>query len=220
MSSEAKKLEHDQVTLSEFDDIFFNILSGLGKDAVDSAAQCTGAIFNLSSNYVDRPAFEALKKFYDLYFSEESIDASKDTVNEEVDNLIDAIQEKLDAGEDAYEIEEDEETKKSRLAMAGVQKQVEGLITINAGIKKQIIPALSSMQFEDAVSQRMEHLLDGWKKINEFIHNSALLDAEPFVRELANICTSVEETESFYQIMLDEKPPEGGQAERSVFLEF
>lgn len=104
--------------------------------------------------------------------------------------------------------------------MSGVQKQLEGLITLNAGIKEQIIPALSSMQFEDAISQRIDHLLQGWKKINDFLHNMTMLDAEPLARELAGICSSVEETESFYRLILDEEPPVGGEAERSIFLEF
>ncbi|SMF25119.1 hypothetical protein SAMN06296036_10839 [Pseudobacteriovorax antillogorgiicola] len=219
MSSEATKLDEKSYSLKEFDEIFFLILNDLGVNAIKGAADCTDAIFRLSSNYVDRPAFEALKKFYDLYFSSGDVEISKDSVNQEVNELFEKIQKKISEGGNTDDIEENEDQKKQRLGLAGVQKQLEGLITLNAGIKRQIIPALTSMQFEDAVSQRMDHLLRGWKMINVFLHNTALLDAEPLARELANTCSSVEETQAYYKTVLGEEAPEG-QGERSIFLEF
>lgn len=220
MSGPAEKLEDQSLTVNELDDIFFSIMTELGKNSVEGAAQCTNAIFKLTSNYVDRPAFEVLKKFHDFYFGSQDIESRKNDVDQGVSDLFEQIQSRVLRGEDLSGVTENEAVKKRRLGLAGVQKQLEGLITLNAGIKTQIIPTLSSMQFEDAINQRIAHLVEGWKKINEFLHNTALLDAGPLARELAKVCTSVEETSDFYEIVLEEELPPEEKVERSIFLEF
>lgn len=218
MGEQAQKL-HGNGCEEGIDEIFFKIMTELGGNAIKGASDCTDAIFKLSSNYVDKPAFEALKKFYDLYFCGGEFVDHKTTVNRDVDHMIDALQSKLSAGED-LDIEEDEDLKKHRLGLAGVQKQLEGLVTLNAGIKQQIIPALTSMQFEDAVNQRIQHILSGWMSINNALHTkNADDDVGDLAQSLADGCSSVEETEDFYKIVLEQDAPEG-QHERSIFLEF
>ena len=97
--------------------------------------------------------------------------------------------------------------RKRRLGLAGVQKAAEGLITLNTGIKDQVLPALTSMQFEDAVSQRIDHLVKGWKIIDHFIQNHEKTEeADSVASKLAEICSSVEETNDFYTIVLKEDP--------------
>ena len=221
MSSEAKQLPPDTMELQAFDKIFFKILDGLGKEAIGGAAECTDAVFQLSSNYIDRPAFEALKNFYELYFGDGILDADKDSVNEEVDDLFSKVQDAIAEGKsiDESSIEEDETQKRRRLGLAGVQKQMEGLITLNAGIKGQVLPALSSMQFQDAVSQRIDHVVKGWAMVDKLLLSDEHVDASDLAEDLAKICSSVEETADYYKIVLEKDAPEG-QTERSVFLEF
>ena len=56
--------------------------------------------------------------------------------------------------------------------------------------------------------------------VDHFIQNHEKTEeADSVVSKLAEICSSVEETNDFYTIVPKEDPPEG-QEERSIFLEF
>ena len=222
MASPAQKTQ-PTVSLEEFDGMFLQILDQLGKLALDGAGSCTSAILDLSANYLEREAFDTLRKFYDLYFNHGEIAAKKDAVNAAVDDMVARLQERLEAGDDLSDdkgIDEDEEMRTQRLSISAVQKQLEGLITLDNGIKKQVIPALSSMQFEDAVNQRLQHVMTAWNKIGTLLHKKhSFADIETLARDVARTLTAVEETQSFYKLVLEEPAPEG-QVERSVFIEF
>ncbi len=221
-SNSAEKLQ-PFVRKEELDIIYLRIFEALSYSALAGAAACTGAIFELSSNYMDKPAFDSLRKFYDLYFAQGDIDKKKDEVNAAVDDIVAQLQEKMASGEEldsSMDLHEDEELKKQRLSLSGVQKQLEGLIVLDAGIKDQILPALASMQFEDAIRQRLSHVVQAWWKMGEVLHKEANpSELESVARDLAKMLSSVEETRSFYELVLNEKPPEG-QDQRSVFIEF
>ncbi len=221
MGHEATNLTTKSLTLEEFDNIILDIFENLGKHAIKGASDSTDAVFRLSANYLDRPAFVALKKFYDLYFGDCQIEEEKDSINQEVDEIVSQIKSKIDEGGSLEDVKEDEFLKRKRLGLAAVQKQLEGLITLNSGIKNQILPALSSMQFEDAVSQRVDHIIKSWKTIQKELFCSTVSkdEIEGIALKLANICSSVDETRDFYTIVLKEEPPEG-ETNRSVFLEF
>ena len=207
----------------EMDVIFLRIFESLAQSALAGAAACTGAIFELSSNYMDKPAFSSLRKFYDLYFAQGEIDRKKDEVNANVDEIVSMLQEKLAAGEDLDKvqgIDDNDEMKKQRLSLSGVQKQLEGLIVLDSGIKEQILPALASMQFEDAIRQRLAHVVQAWWKVGDILHKQLNpTELEEVARDLAKTLSSVEETRSFYELVLNEKAPEG-QDQRSIFIEF
>lgn len=207
----------------ELDVIFLRIFETLGQSALAGAAACTGAIFELSSNYMDKPAFESLRKFYDLYFGSGDIDRKKDEINADVDLIVMKLQQRLEAGEsldDAPDLEENEEVKKQRLSLSAIQKQLEGLIVLDAGIKDQVLPALASMQFEDAIRQRLVHVINAWWKVGDILHKGLKPnEIEEVARDLSKMLSSVEETRSFYELVLNEKAPEG-QDQRSVFIEF
>ncbi len=211
------------ITKEEMDVIFLRIFESLAQTAMAGASACTGVIFDLSSNYMEKPTFSSLRKFYDLYFVEGEIDKKKDEVNASVDDMVDALQEKLAAGEDLDNVQgldDNDEMRKQRLSLSGVQKQLEGLIVLDNGIKEQILPALASMQFEDAIRQRLVHVVQAWWKIGDVLNkqlNASQL--EEVARDLAKTLSSVEETRSFYELVLNEKPPEG-QDQRSIFIEF
>lgn len=222
MSPPAPDLSRYQsLDLQGFDRIFLDILNELLKETINGTRACTEAIFKLSSSYVEKPAIEALKRFYDLYFGSEDIEMSKQRIHQEVDNLVENLQAKLQAGEEIDESQVEEKYMTERLGLAGVQKQLEGLITLDAGLKDRILPALSSMQFEDAVNQRLEHIYLAWEAYAQFFVNTSSFgqEMEPVARELAKNCSSVEESTSYYRLMLKEEPPPG-QESRSIFLEF
>jgi hypothetical protein len=221
-SSSAQKLS-PLIAKEELDVIFLRIFESLTQSALAGAAACTGAIFELSANYMDKPAFDSLRKFYDLYFSTTDIDKKKDEVNDNVDEIVSTLQARLEAGEnidESVDIDDDEDLRRQRLSLSAVQKQLEGLIVLDSGIKEQVLPALSSMQFEDAIRQRLSHVVHAWWKVGDVLHKELNPEQlEDVARELAKVLSSVEETKTFYELVLNEKPPEG-QDQRSIFIEF
>lgn len=221
-SSSAQKLS-PLIAKEELDVIFLRIFESLSQSALAGAAACTGAIFELSANYMEKPAFDSLRKFYDLYFSTSDIDKKKDEVNANVDDIVSTLQARLAAGEaidESVDIDDDEELRRQRLSLSAVQKQLEGLIVLDSGIKEQVLPALASMQFEDAIRQRLAHVVLAWWKVGDVLHKDLTPEQlEEVARELAKVLSSVDETKTFYELVLNEKPPEG-QDQRSIFIEF
>ncbi|EFX60042.1 hypothetical protein DAPPUDRAFT_345681 [Daphnia pulex] len=222
MASPAQKIRAT-FTLEALDQIFLTIFEQLGKEALAGAVACTSSTMSLSSNYLERDAFETLRQFYDMYFNHGEIASKKDEVNAAVDDMVSYLQTQLSEGKEInteLEIDQNEAMRKQRLSLAGVQKQLEGLITLDNGIRDQLIPALASMQFEDAVNQRLQHVFTIWNKVKGLLHQTPPpSDFTEEARSMAAILTSIEETASFYELVLQEKAPEG-QSQRSVFIEF
>lgn len=205
------------LTQAELDQTFLGILTKQCLAATEEAASCTASIFSLTANYIDQPEFETLQQFYDLYFkSGGDVDQKKNQVNEDVDDLIAILQAQQERGEELTVADEDEEKKRERLSLAAIQKKLETLITLDGGIRDQILPALSSMQCEDAVRQRVEHIVMGFEAL---LSASTTDDWENTMRGLAQKMSSVEESQDYFRIMFGEEAPEG-LANRSVFIEF
>lgn len=214
-------IESDENGLERMDRRFLAVLKDLIADAIQGASQCTGSILELSSSYVQRDAFDTLKKFYDLYFGKsensEVSDQKKQEINSDVDDLFDAAVAGLAQGLDIEKegvLTEDQAMRQERLATAALQKELEGLIVLDKGIRSEILPALSSMQFEDATRQRMEHVLKGWEQLIPLGQGSGVgggvsteeLDAA--MRDVAKLTSSVKETEDYYNLVLMEPVPD------------
>lgn len=211
------------LTREAFDQIFLDIFNQLGREALAGAEACTSSTMSLASTYLERDAFATLKQFHDMYFQHGALKAKKDEVNAAVDEMVSFLQEQLAVGKELStdaNIDQNEEMRKQRLSLAGVQKQLEGLITLNNGIREQLVPALASMQFEDAVNQRLQHVFEVWSRTKTLLQQkTGQDDCSAEARSMASLMTSVEESASFYEIVLQEKAPEG-QDQRSIFLEF
>lgn len=208
------------LTKEELDRTFLKILVEQCESATEEARQCTASIFSLTSNYVSQPEFETLSQFYELYFGGQDVDQKKDAINDEVDDLVAMLQAQMERGEALDGGEEDEKKKLERLSLSAIQKKLESLITLDGGIRNQILPALASMQCEDAIRQRVQHLTFGWQKIIEAGYcESETKDWTGIAREIAAKTSSIDETKDFYEKVLGEPAPEGG-AECSTFIEF
>ncbi len=216
----AKALEPITITKAELDQTFLAILTAQCQRATEEAGHCTGSIFNLTSKYLNQPEFEVLQQFYDLYFvASGEMESKKQAINDDVDDLVSMLQEQLARGEELSAPEENEARKQERLSLSAIQKKLEGLITLDSGIRDQVLPALASMQFEDAVRQRIDHLVFGWDLVVHMLTAQGQVDWQDIAREIGKKTSSVEEANDFYRDVLNEEAPAGSEA-RSTFIEF
>ncbi len=81
-----------------FDDVFHAIFSDLCDHSIGNVSDCTKEVFDLSASFVSKDASKVLKQFYDLYFAGGKVQAQKEKVNKNVDDLIDQIQQKIASG--------------------------------------------------------------------------------------------------------------------------
>ena len=218
---EAKKIVENQSVnpdLEKLDEIFKNILSDFSDIITESAGTAVNSILNLSSNFVDKKAQEALKDFRDLYFGNKEIANESQAINKNVDDILDALQSKIATGEDVEYDEKSESSKalsQNRMALSGVQKQLEQIISLDNNIKSKLIPVLSSMQFEDMIRRRLEHIRDGWHNVIDNQHLS-VEEFQEVLEKIGSSLTFANERESFYPKLLDRDPPEGLEEEESL----
>lgn len=192
-------------SVEAIDHAFHKVFDALAKDALASVAKSSDEILSLSKNFLNQDVSEVLEKFNDLYFGE-SDKTEQTQVNSQVDDIFDQVKSQVDSNEQInISIDESEEATKKRLYLSGVQKQLEGLITLDSGIKEKIMPTIQNMQFEDAVRQRITHLTDGWDLIHDC---KSPEDLEAAKRKIADFCCSKHETESYYGKVLGEPAPE------------
>lgn len=151
---------------SNVDEVFLKLLTDWTQLSAHSAEQAVMKILNNSGEYLSDEQMKAVSNFHDLYFEEDEVSNSKEVMNREVDDLIDAIRSGM--GEDeidaiANKVDEDEDAKKTRLSLSGVQKSLETIIQLEDGLRDKLIPVLTSMQFEDTIKQYLSRLVYAWK---------------------------------------------------------
>lgn len=220
MTSAVSQSGRAVAALVDLDEAFIDVLNGLIANATELAARSTEQVFQLSQSFADKEAANVLKEFHRLYFGDAALKERKEDINHEVDDLFDQIQAQIAAGRDGQDlgIAEDEKRRAERLGLAGLQKQLEGLITLDKGIRAKILPALTSMQFEDAVRQRLTHMAEAWGLFTAHFQDG-ITDFQETAEILANITTSQSETKLFYDRVLRRPAPPGVEAP-SVFLSF
>ena len=84
---------------------------------------------------------------------------------------------------------------KECLYISQAQKQIESFIAIQDAIKSKVAPVIASMQFEDLMQQRIEHLEAGYQKVIELDGNCSeevVSEVIDFLESL--LCASKEET--------------------------
>lgn len=146
------------------DELMANVFQQLCQQAKANASGSAQQVLDVSAEYLSKEAHESLKKFQELYFGgNKQVDQQKDTMNKDVDDLIDQIQSNLDGGvsdtnEISSNLKETDDQATQRLGLAAFQKQLESLIALEDGLRDKLAPVLASLQFDDAVSQRLDHV--------------------------------------------------------------
>lgn len=195
------------------DHIFLSLLQDFCKMVISHANHSAEFILQLSGNFLNESVQHALVDFHQLYFSaqNEFTDTSKQ-VNADVDNMIDNIQAILDKGTeiDQTKVAEVESIRSNRLSLAGLQKKLEKLITIDASIKDTLLPVLSGMQFEDMLQHRLSHIITAWEATVTTKHSDdRKTNTDIISQRIAGILTSQLERKLYYSLVLKAPPPEG-----------
>ena len=208
------------ITAAEFDQKFLSafklLCASIHKNMEDSVMQ----VFRCSNSFLSETAQKALEDFYSLYSDNENMAKQRDAVNRSVDELFEQAKSQLAQVQDVANAQiiltEDAELNSKRLGMSAIQKQLETLITLDAGIRERLLPALMSMQFEDAVSQTLKRVVAIWEKLIDhvgIIENPDLTDADratmcadlkEFIRHKVVASTEIK---AFYRSVLKESPP-------------
>jgi len=210
----AKKLEIDNTVVAELDAVFLAIVDSLLRDVIKHASGAAKRILNLSGEFLGETAQAALDDFHSLYFATDTLDDTKQKVNTDVDNMFDEIKQGVEDGKSseqlAEEISEDDESKRARLALSGLQKQLESIVSLDKGIREKLVPVLSSMQFEDLITHRLSHIINSWELVTNSLGNQDIsFDPAEVGQQIADMLTSQEERASYYKIVLKTVPPKG-----------
>jgi hypothetical protein len=217
ISAEAEVRHHKEggPDLSTLEQKICSTIYDLQKCAAENATQKVNQILEVSTNYLSEPNHQKLKMFHELYFAPDSPGSSHaktDSINDSVDDIFDQASSLLQSGKSEEEvlaaIQTNNQAEEGRLHLAGLQKKLESVISLEEGLREQLAPIISSMQFEDAARQRVEHIVTIF---SHFTLNALHLSPEKMqeAAETMKECLAIRsERESFYAHVLHEEPPE------------
>ena len=206
--------EKQEDALKEFDELMVKIINETLSLAKTSASESVKNVIELSKNYLAENVHDALENFHNLYFDNEKVQKQSDDINSIIDHVVGSMQE--DMKNDSLSDETIKKAskmlnigEKERLSISQAQKQIESLIATQDAIKSKVAPVIASMQFEDLMRQRIEHLEAGYQKVSELDENCSEEEISEVIDFLECLCASKEETEEFYEEVKKEDPPEG-----------
>lgn len=194
---------------NKIDDAFLSIMRDWAEMTSVAAAGAVEMILRNSGEYLSSEQQKAVSDFHDLYFSDADVAASKEAMNREVDDIFDAVQADMAGGgaaADLRAVKENDEAKRTRLSLSGVQKQLETIIQLETGLKEKLVPVLTSMQFEDAIKQRLQHMVEAW---NFSLTSPPKSEAEvtAMAESIAKTLSSAVERQAFYPNVLKRTAP-------------
>lgn len=196
---------------TQLDDLFFGIYKDMCQNICRSSADSAQTILEHSSHYLSSQANKALNDFYNLYFSKnDSLAASKDEIKDDVDSIFDEAMALIESGGDISDLsleEDDSDIAERRNALSGIQRELEAIIRTEEGIREKVLPILTSMQFEDAMRQRIEHLEEMWLLMSAEFKKPSGVNVDEYLLLVSSLPSSTLETEQFYRIVRKEEAP-------------
>ena len=205
-------------SLEVIDHLYLGLMRQFFDHALNNATKATEMVFKISSNFLSEPATNLLREFQSLYFSTGALEKQKEDINRKVDDLFEQASAQLANADKDVVLQESEFDAAERLQLSTLQKRLEALISIDTNIRSHIVPAMSSMQFEDALRQRLDHVVAGWTLMITAME-APTPDWEAVKDRLAEIPSSVAESKPLYEIVLKRPPPMAGAvAETMLFF--
>ncbi len=194
---------------SEFDLLFLGIAANLVELIQTTMTREVQQIIAISSGFLSDNAHAAMRDFYNLYFAKGALEVDKEKMNREVDDIFEQAQASFASGSGDVVVQDVESARNLRVTLAGVQKNLETIISLDKGIKERLLPVVTSMQFEDMITQRLNHIRDVWAKAIQAPVSGQTSTYKLCARHIARILTSQKERELYFPLLLKEPPPEG-----------
>lgn len=196
---------------TELDDVFFSIYKEMCQNICRSSAESAKTVLEHSSHYLSSQANKALNDFYNLYFSNnDDLSNSKDEIKDDVDSIFEEAMALIESGGDISEMslqEDESDIAERRNALSGIQRELEAIIRTEEGIREKVLPVLTSMQFEDAMRQRVEHLEEMWLLLSAEFKKPEGVNIEEYLNFVSDLPSSTLETQQFYEIVRKQEAP-------------
>ncbi len=179
------------------DQLSLEIFERLAQVAMSETTESALLVYDLSMNYLcEKEKGRSMEDCIKGYFSEKE-DAELGAV-------------------DTDGVYQSDSLREMHSKLSRIRQQLESIIELEQGIQKKMKPILSCVQFEDAVSQRINHITQGWKIITRSLHDADTDDFEAVAEEVVQLASSADETELFYQEVLQRPVPELKQGDTST----
>ena len=198
--------------IADYDDTYLLIFSGLSHYLSNTVESSVEQIIELSHSFLSDEATQAISDFHRLYEANAGIDAYKNSINDQVDELLNYIQnhDSVDkTGElTALECLDQGELSSSNLSISTLQKDIEALVTMEADIKNRILPIIHSLQFEEQVIDSIKQAEIFVGKAMSLVHEqSEKFDSFAAAFTLYNMINVDEAKEVFLQVFVSTKHP-------------
>ena len=192
------------------DTSFLAILDGMISLVQRSTAESASHILEVSAQFLSKDATDTLSKFHALYFSNNrDLEATKLEIDQEVTAIFESAQRMTEATAEVVSepIGEDFKVKDKRLGLAALQKELEGIISLERGIRDRLYPVLAQLQFEDHLRQRLMHVADAWHLIARTFAVEGETAKKPLGTVVLKLLSSNAERRLYYDLVLKQEPP-------------
>ncbi|MFK7825862.1 MAG: hypothetical protein AB8G05_17040 [Oligoflexales bacterium] len=203
-----------QTSLEDWDKMMVSLGNEMFALAKACAAENVKNVLEISKNFLDQDVHQSIDNFYNLYFKNDKALKQSEDFNSIVDHVVESIQGSMNNSNEPSEETLKKATmvlnvgEKERLALSQAQKQIETLISMQDSIREKVAPILASMQFEDMMRQRVDHLEIGFEKISQLSESCTEEEISKVIADLEKLCASKEETIEFYEEVKKEDPPD------------
>ena len=157
----------------ELDRTMLVIIQALSRSASQTANRSVNQLLKISESFLSDEAHRSLIEFHELYFGHSHL---SEQVNAEVDQIFEEAL-MVANGTPAPKVQPvtpkaTDQASNSRIALSALQKKLEAMITMEEQFRESVKPVLSSIRFEDAMSQRLNRLDLIWSKIIDHVTQS------------------------------------------------
>lgn len=207
-----------------YDDLFIKIFGDLSADLLNSVQSATQQILDISSGFLNDDVSNALNDFHNLYFNNAELDTHKESIDKNVDEIIEFIQNNKEVHHDEVQkvlshIDTDQLVA-SRMSLSNLQKDMESLVVLDEDLKGHVVPILHSLQFEDQLSANLTTVTTAWQYFIGKIYSKEDYNPDTLLTETYNNLTSEKLRSIFCQQVLNTQEEFGATLPKEVIETF
>ena len=199
--------QQDVSHLQQYDATFLNIYNDLTDYLLNSVQTSVQQVLSLSESFLDKDTSQALNDFHTLYEADSLLDSHKNTIDKNVDEIIDYIknstitdkskEKKILEKLDSYPVSAE------RLSFSALQKDIEALVTLEDDVKKKVAPILHGLQFEDQLSQSISSIKNTLAVIINLAHQDKSFNPQAAAKLMYSLLACEKDRTLFYKHILE-----------------